>query len=417
MLNYNPSQLVDNVTLLEQLHKIQAYLQAHPSYQIYSAKVEYNVAVQSYDLTNVVIPEGTTLGVGDVVLFTNAYVAVVKSTTETTFVVESATRIEGERGATGPQGATGATGPQALTYNAIHQEEFCGDLQDEPIYLANEQFNREPSVGEHFTLTYYVAEDESTNMVEMNVERINDIYEGKLCAYCGVVGDSFKITGPQGVQGVSIFLYDGEVNASVVERYLKISQVTIPQGYSLKVGDIILSTYNSSIGAFAQVTTVDESNSAFNVDFIGTLNVVQKTGNVWTKKLFVGTVAEFIEEFNAKNGNFNKIAFLNATLQYMGANIGDETATIKSIGNISTEQKDGRFLYTGFLDSDAITSSKIYSSGYMSFCYLPKYADNISYSTVLVGKDRNTNEVVVFSGGESLVLEDTSFQVEYLEEE
>ena len=116
MLNYNPSQLTDNVTLLEEFHKIQTYLTEHPLYQQYGSQAIYQAGKTDYSLDTVVKPEGAKLGVGDVVIFSNVYYGIVTAVSETTFTVETAVNFrglqgeQGKQGEPGPQGTTGATG-------------------------------------------------------------------------------------------------------------------------------------------------------------------------------------------------------------------------------------------------------------------------------------------------------------------
>lgn len=121
MLNYNPSQLTDNVTLLEEFHKIQSYLTEHPLYQQYGSQAIYQAGKTDYSLDTVIKPAGSKLGVGDVVIFSNVYYGIVTAVSETTFTVETAVNFrgtkgeQGAQGVPGPQGPTGATGPQGPT--------------------------------------------------------------------------------------------------------------------------------------------------------------------------------------------------------------------------------------------------------------------------------------------------------------
>lgn len=101
MLNYNPSQLTDNVALLEEFHKIQSYLTEHPLYQQYGSQAIYQVGKTDYSLDTVIKPEGSKLGVGDVVIFSNVYYGIVTAVSETTFTVESAVNFRGTPGKDG----------------------------------------------------------------------------------------------------------------------------------------------------------------------------------------------------------------------------------------------------------------------------------------------------------------------------
>lgn len=120
MIGYNPSHLNKNETLLEAFHRVEAYLKANPQYQVYQSSATYQEGTQEYALGTIVVPEGSTVGKGDVVLFSNVYYAVITAVSETTFSVETATNFsgpqgpQGPKGETGPQGPNGETGPQGL---------------------------------------------------------------------------------------------------------------------------------------------------------------------------------------------------------------------------------------------------------------------------------------------------------------
>ena len=114
MLNYNPSQLVDNVTLLEQFHQIQEYLRLHPLYQVYGITASYVSGINEYSLANVLVPEGAILGVGDVVAFPNGFNGVVCEIKEDTFTVGNVADIRGPQGERGPQGPQGEQGERGL---------------------------------------------------------------------------------------------------------------------------------------------------------------------------------------------------------------------------------------------------------------------------------------------------------------
>lgn len=109
MIGYNPSHLNTNETLLEAFHRVEEYLRANPQYQVYQSYAPYQDGKQEYSLDTIVVPVGSTVGEGDVVLFSNVYYAVITAVSETTFSIATATSF---RGATGETGATGATGPQ-----------------------------------------------------------------------------------------------------------------------------------------------------------------------------------------------------------------------------------------------------------------------------------------------------------------
>ena len=108
MIGYNPSHLNTNETLLEAFHRVEEYLKANPMYQVYQSSATYQEGTQEYALDTIVVPEGSTVGKGDVVLFSNVYYAVITAVSETTFSVETATNFRGTTGAT-PNIAVSAT--------------------------------------------------------------------------------------------------------------------------------------------------------------------------------------------------------------------------------------------------------------------------------------------------------------------
>ena len=115
MIGYNPSHLNTNETLLEAFHRVEEYLRANPLYQVYQSYAPYQDGKQEYSLDTIVVPVGSTVGEGDVVLFSNVYYAVITAVSETTFSIETATSFRGLQGEQGPVGATGPQGPKGET--------------------------------------------------------------------------------------------------------------------------------------------------------------------------------------------------------------------------------------------------------------------------------------------------------------
>lgn len=113
MYDYNASYLNEQSTLLEEFHKIQRYLIEHPLYQIYQSSADYVAGVNEYYINEVSVREGSTLGVGDVVLFSNVYYGVITEINEETEMFTIAQGIS-FRGATGETGPRGGVGPRGL---------------------------------------------------------------------------------------------------------------------------------------------------------------------------------------------------------------------------------------------------------------------------------------------------------------
>ena len=76
MLNYNPSALTDNKTLLEKLNEILLYLKENPFYKIYQTTDSYRVG-GVFSVQNVIMKEGEKLENKDMSLFSNGYIGVV----------------------------------------------------------------------------------------------------------------------------------------------------------------------------------------------------------------------------------------------------------------------------------------------------------------------------------------------------
>lgn len=117
MLNYNPSALTDNKTLLEKLNEILLYLKENPCYKVYQTTDSYSVG-GVFSVQNVIMKEGEKLENKDMILFSNGYIGVVTDLTETTYKIVQAVNLNGPQGKPGiqgpqgPQGEKGDTGPQ-----------------------------------------------------------------------------------------------------------------------------------------------------------------------------------------------------------------------------------------------------------------------------------------------------------------
>lgn len=273
MIGYDPSYLNETETLLEEFHKIQKYLIENPIYKIYQADVDYVTNVNEYYITDVTTRSGDMLGVGDVVLFRNVYYGVITEINEDTqmFTIaegisfRGATGARGLRGEIGATGATGATGANGLEYlGEVVQFEYDGDEFDEPLTFNNSDFNRTPTINDGFLFMYH-----------LNESNLSYIVNGRVTA---VGTDTCRVTispqarqavtgpvGPVGVNGLSIYLYDGEITSTTTTATT--SQVEVPTGRTLQVYDILFSTYETTYGAMAEVTEIQDT--GLRVDYIG----------------------------------------------------------------------------------------------------------------------------------------------------
>lgn len=317
MIGYNPSHLNKNETLLEAFHRVEAYLKANPQYQVFQSSATYQEGTQEYALNTIVVPEGSSVGKGDVVLFSNVYYAVITAVSETTFSVKTATSF---RGTTGATGANGTDGKDGVTPNISMNATVDNNVGVPEVEVTKGGTNENPS----FTLGFHNIKGATGDKGETGLPalmysksvttgpyssfytdldgynrtpQINDS-----CVYLSTNNDYFilgtieqifsdrqeasvhivsKINidgregprGPQGVNGrdgsdgISTLLYAGELSESVTTAEL--AQVTMPTDRLIQVYDILISTSPNSFGAMAQVTGLGQTTAT--VNFIGTL--------------------------------------------------------------------------------------------------------------------------------------------------
>ena len=139
MIGYNPSHLNKNETLLEAFHRVEAYLKANPQYQVYQSSAQYQESTQEYTLDTIIVPEGSKVSAGDVVLFSNVYYAVITSVSETTFSIENATNFRGEKGDSGVGNANLSNTPGNSDTDGYTQKVVNGIVQN-PNLLINPNF-------------------------------------------------------------------------------------------------------------------------------------------------------------------------------------------------------------------------------------------------------------------------------------
>lgn len=285
MLNYTPSQLTENKTLLEEFLRIRDYLEANPLYKVYYAGTNYVAGVLTYAMATITLKEGEKLGVGDVVLFANAYYAKVEDVSEdvTTFTVSQGVNIRGPQGATGatgpqgpigPTGATGAQGPQGeagpagndghSTFVAFVNETLSNGMLIDITPKANENMKVGDSV---ILISQYVFQQQVYTQMAIGLVRAI-ISDTKVRVACSNVISTKGAQGPQGEAGNAMYIYDGLLDSSVVD--VQVSQITIPTGRTLQVEDILISSYESSVGAMAQVVAI--ADGVATVDFIGQIS-------------------------------------------------------------------------------------------------------------------------------------------------
>ncbi len=282
MLNYTPSQLTENKTLLEEFLRIRDYLEANPLYKVYYAGTNYVTGVLSYAMNVVTLKEGEKLGVGDVVLFANAYYAKVEDVSEdvTTFTVSQGVNIRGPQGATGatgPQGATGATGPQGATGAQGPQGEAGKDgintwaiSYDNLVVPGDQNIYPLPTnakVGDYIVIAWKQSSTSLTGLAPGYIKRVGSTVSDNIVNVSSVILTN-GAQGPQGEAGNAMYIYDGLLDSSVTN--VQVAQITIPTGRTLQAEDILISSYESSVGAMAQVVSI--ANGVATVDFIGQIS-------------------------------------------------------------------------------------------------------------------------------------------------
>ena len=160
-VNYTPSALDSNVTLLQSLHRVEKYLKDNPIYKVYAVDASYVVGTSQYDLADVVASESS-LAEGDVVFFNNNYYAYVSAVGSEVFSVSNASSfkgdagsqgIEGPQGPAGADGADGADGKDALMYKYV-LEVYSQVVSGSQITLVTSKFNRQPVAGDNFNMWF-----------------------------------------------------------------------------------------------------------------------------------------------------------------------------------------------------------------------------------------------------------------------
>ena len=330
MIGYNPSHLNKNETLLEAFHRVEAYLKANPQYQVYQSSATYQEGTQEYALGTIIVPEGSKVSSGDVVLFSNVYYAVITAVSETTFSVGTATNFRGAQGEQGPKGdtgatgATGATGLPALMYSKNVQlgpsASFSTDLDG---------YNRPPQIND--ICAYYSSNTDT--IVSGTIEEIRpdtqQVFVRKIAILStqGPRGESGP-KGADGEDGNATLLYAGELSESITT--VEISQVTRPQNRGILVKDILISTAASTFGAMAQVTALPVGVTTVDVSFIGTLESGGGTTlNRYTYQMSLNASNDDWRRLNA----ILRLAKGKTTVRYGTNTAGAGCFSIKTQGN------------------------------------------------------------------------------------
>ena len=290
MIGYNPSHLNKNETLLEAFHRVEAYLKANPQYQVYQSSATYQDGTQEYALNTIVVPEGSMVGTGDVVLFSNVYYAVIISVSETTFSIDTATNFRGTDGTNGKDGVTPNIAVSATVDNSEGTpsvEVTKSGTNENPSFILGFH-NIKGATGPQGPAGATGATGVTPNItmtadvVGTTGEPYVDVFKGNTLeqprysfVFHNLKGETGE-PGPTGENGT-----DGSNGKDGNAMYLCIipltqntagiskNAITISPQRSIQVNDILISTATATFGAMAQVTGLGET--SVTVNFIGTL--------------------------------------------------------------------------------------------------------------------------------------------------
>lgn len=309
---------------------------------------------------------------------------------------------KGATGATGPQGATGAQGPQGeagadgtnvwtLLYNigvllpndTIVVSSMDANAKENDIYIIlceDTQFGlRQSSIalGKIISVAekkVYITQKVSTTGIQGPQGEKGDTGATGPQGPTGATGATGETgaQGPQGEAGNAMYIYDGLLDASVVD--VQVSQITIPTGRTLQAEDILISSYASSVGAMAQVVSI--ADGVATVDFIGqisaggggtTLNKYEYVGKQRSMIAKILNNAKSIVSMSANIGNPMVItpalrgdrfmlsaAWGSGTTVYVGAtsvqtgNTGDMTVSDWAIKKISADGTIADYTWDGY---------------------------------------------------------------------
>lgn len=181
--------------------------------------------------------------------------------------VQSIEGPQGPQGAQGPTGAQGAKGLDYLSYNGFSRDAVEPYKHNETFALS--AFSRTPVVGDIFFYRHIVTNSDNTKIVSAYMEqcevvRVDTVVTAEILNWAYILGP----TGPQGEAGNAMYIYDGLLDSSVVD--VQVSQITIPTGRTLQAEDILISSYESSVGAMAQVVSI--ADGVATVNFIGQIS-------------------------------------------------------------------------------------------------------------------------------------------------
>ena len=180
-----------------------------------------------------------------------------------------ATGAQGPQGPQGPQGIQGPQGPQGAKGDAGEPFKIAGKLASTSLLPNPSTVDRNtayliPDATEPDTYDMYVITGTDTLMWD-NAGHVQSV-EGPQGPQ-GAQGPT-GATGPQGEAGNATYIYNGLLDSSVAN--VQVSQINIPTGRTLQVEDILISSYESSVGAMAQVAAI--SDGVATVDFIGQIS-------------------------------------------------------------------------------------------------------------------------------------------------
>lgn len=208
MINYTPSSLDSNKTLLQEFHSIEKYLHDNPIYKVYAIDTDYVTGTSQYDVADI-DGDASGLSQGDVIVFTNNYYAIVSAVGDEVVAVKNPSSFKGDKGddgaqgEQGEQGVQGEAGPIALEVKTVyHINTPFNPSTSNTFSLVTSYFNRTPVVGDAFTCW---VEDVNNDLFN-GVASITAISSGSATIY--IAQDNMvKVNGNDGATGKDALAY------------------------------------------------------------------------------------------------------------------------------------------------------------------------------------------------------------------
>lgn len=281
-INYTPSALDSNFTLLQEMHRISKYLHDNPIYKCYAVNTAYVSGTSQYDLSYI-DGDATAFGEGDVVFFNNSYYAVVSSAGSEYFSIKNPTSFkgaqgeqgeQGEQGQTGANGQDGADGKDALIYKTIWATSSSINIGTS-VNLANVGFSRVAETGDTFVM--YVKNTSNNHSYICTAIVDNHTALTNECTITSIL----DITGSEGADGEIALVYGNTISFTYSSSEQLITE-TLPFANFNRTPklneDFIALLYDSTSGIEYIANCEVQSISGSNVSSIVASNIQRVSG-------------------------------------------------------------------------------------------------------------------------------------------